>query len=148
VTVYAREAKPGLIYRLTRDPGSTYYTICEGAAVRRLEKRLTARNVMTMTPEDRATLQVLALVRNAQHVLAVRVVRYRDDSGSPHEWKRYVAFPPDYPLREVAKPPSYGGGRSKQKGAAEQSADTDPEEGATIDDGQQQQEADDSRATG
>ena len=111
MTVEARDAEPGKIYRLTRDPGQYYYVICQPSAVIRIEKRLRSKLVQTMSPEDRFTLQAIERVRLQEHVLAQRFLRYRDDHGDPCETKAYVAFPPDYALREVDRPPGYGARR-------------------------------------
>lgn len=108
MTILAKDAEPGKIYRLTRDPGTSYYKICDEAAKRRLEKRLAPQNPRFMKPEDRFALQALSRCQDG-HVLAVRLIRYRDDGGAPHESRAYVAFPPDYVLREVEKPPGYAG---------------------------------------
>lgn len=111
MTVTAREAEPDKIYRRTRDPGQYYYIICQPSAVGRIEKRLRAKPVQTMAPDERFTLQAIELVRTQEHVLAQRVLRYRDERDEPHEVKAYVAFPPDYVLREVDRPPGYGARR-------------------------------------
>lgn len=116
MTVLARDAEPGKIYRLTRDPGTTYYRICDTATVRRLEKRLAAQSVALMKSDDRFLLQALERCRTASHVLGVRLLRYRKENGEGAESKAYVAFPPDYSLREVEKPPGYGAPKRKGKG--------------------------------
>jgi hypothetical protein len=103
----AKDCEPGKIYRLTRDSGTTYYKICDASSKRRLEKRLGAQSPRFMKPEDRFALQALERARTEGFVLAVRLIRYRDDGGAPHESRAYVAFPPNYLLREVDKPPGY-----------------------------------------
>jgi len=115
MAVVAKDAEPGKIYRLTRDSGSTYYKICDDASVRRLEKRLGTQNPRFMKPADRLTLQALGRCRSEGYVLAVRVLRFRTEHGVPRETKAYVAFPPDYALREVEKPPGYTAGNKKPK---------------------------------
>jgi len=107
MTVTAKTAVPGKIYRLTRDAGTAYYKICDPAGVRRLEKRLSVQSVEGMRSIDRFAKQALNRCRTEGYVLAVRVLRFRDDKGQHRETKAYVAFPPDYLLREVEKPPGY-----------------------------------------
>jgi hypothetical protein len=111
MTVLAKEAVPGKIYRLTRDGGTTYYKICEPAQVSRLRRRLEKLNPRTMRPDDLRSWQALGLCE-AGHVLGIRILRFRDDGGAPRESRAYVAFPPDYALREVEKPPGYAGVRN------------------------------------
>ncbi len=113
MTVAAKDAVAGKIYRLTRDSGTTYYKICDASAVRRLEKRLSTASVQSMKPEDRFAKAAIERCRRLGHVLSVRVLRYRDDDGKPHETKAYVDFPPDYVLREVERPPGYSPGRRR-----------------------------------
>jgi hypothetical protein len=116
MTVFARDAEPGKIYRLTRDPGTTYYRICDAPTVRRLGKKLSLQSVALMRPADRFILQALERCRTDGHVLAQRLLRYRKETGEGAESKAYVAFPPDYPLREVEKPPGYGAPKRKKGG--------------------------------
>jgi hypothetical protein len=111
MTVLAKDAEPGKIYRLTRDSGTTYYKICDDPARKRLEKRLGSQNQKLMSAEDRFAFQALLKSRLERHVLAMRVQRFRTKTGEPKETKAYVAFPPDYVLREVEKPPGYTSGR-------------------------------------
>jgi hypothetical protein len=129
--VPAKEARSGTYYRLTRDPGKSYYTICSPAQVRTLEKRVVGKDFRMMSPEDRKLAHAVKLCREQAHVLGTRWTRFIDDSGKRREMRSYVAFPPDYLLREVAKPPSYGGGKRKNKGGAEERSDTT--EGETTD---------------
>lgn len=117
MTLLAKHAEPGKLYRLTRDSGTTYYKICDRSQATRLEKRLSTQDARAMRPEDRFALQALARCRAAHHVLAIRFLRFRDDSGTPRETRAYVDFPPDYVLREVDKPPGYAA--SKRSGAKE-----------------------------
>jgi hypothetical protein len=111
----ARDAEPGKIYRLTRDPGQYYYVVCQPSAVSRIEKRLRAKPVQTMSPEERFALQAIERVRSQGHVLAQRVLRYRGQDDATREVKAYVAFPPDYALREVERPPGYGPRRGAKR---------------------------------
>jgi hypothetical protein len=106
MTLRADEAEHGKYYRLTRDSGTTYYTLCDAAQKRRLEKRLGKQNPRFMKADDRFALQALERTRTG-HVLAIRVTRFRGQDGRPRETRAFVAFPPDYTLREVAKPPGY-----------------------------------------
>lgn len=111
MTVLATKAEPGKIYRLTRDSGTTYYRICDAGSVGRLTRRLEKLEPRTMKPTDLRTWQALLLCRGTRtHVLGVRILRFRDDGGAPRESRAYVAFPADYVLREVEKPPGYAGG--------------------------------------
>lgn len=107
MTVLAKDAAPGKFYRLTRDPGTTYYLICAPVAVRELEKRLGKQRRETMRPRDRFTLDALERVKAGGHVLAVRHTRYAGENGDRRETRAYVAFPHDYVVREVEKPPGY-----------------------------------------
>lgn len=139
MTVSAKDARTGTYYRLTRDPGQSYYVICSPTQVRTLEKRVVGKDQRGMRPEDRKLAQAVAVCQAHGHVLATRWTRFVDDSGKRREMRAYVAFPPDYPLREVSKPPSYGSGKRKAKSGT--CADT--EEGATSND---KEEANESRA--
>lgn len=113
MTVAASDAEPGRLYRPTRSDTTAYYKICDASSVRRLEARLRKQNVRLMKPEDRFAWQAVLLVRSSGYILAARFIRFRDDSGGGHETRAYVAFPPGYPLREIKRPPSYGGKRTK-----------------------------------
>jgi hypothetical protein len=113
MTVAAKDAVAGKIYRLTRESGTTYYKICDAASVRRLEKRLSTQSIQSMKPADRFAWAAIGRCRSRGHVLSVRILRYRDDGGRPHEAKAYVDFPPDYVLREVERPPGYSAGRRR-----------------------------------
>ena len=134
MTTAAKDARSGTYYRLTRDPGQSYYVICSPTQVRSLEKRVVGKDQRGMRPEDRKLAQAVAWCRAQGHVLATRWTRFVDDSGKRREMRAYVAFPPDYPLREVSKPPSYGSGKRKAGRA---------EEGAT---GAKEEETDEGRA--
>jgi hypothetical protein len=111
MTVLAKDAEPGKIYRLTRDSGTTYYKICDDAAQKRLEKRLGGQHPKAMSAEDRIAFQAVQRARLERHVLAMRILRFRSKDGTAKETKAYVAFPPDYVLREVEKPPGYTSGK-------------------------------------
>ena len=113
MTVSAKDAVPGKIYRLTRDPGTTYYRICDKATITRLERRLSKLVPKLMRPNDFRTWQALLGCREASEVLGVRILRFRDNTGAPRESKSYVSFPPDYLLREVERPPGYGQKKSR-----------------------------------
>jgi hypothetical protein len=134
----AREAQPGRIYRLTRDPGSWYYKICDGPTARRLEKRLRGLSVKYMTPEDRFALQAIDRCRDEEHVLAMRALRFRDEQDEPHETKAYVAFPPEYMIREVEKPPGYGPRRGPPRPGrgAEKTEDADADTEVPVEGGE------------
>ncbi len=108
MSVLAKDAQPGLTYRLTRDPGQSYYVFCTTAQVRAITKRIARKNVRTMTADDLRLSQAIALCSEKEHVLATRFTRYIDSAGQRRETRAYIAFPPDYQLREVAKPPGYG----------------------------------------
>lgn len=115
MTIPASEALPGTIYRRTREVGTYYYRIVDEPSKRRLEKRIRAQGPKYLKAADRFVLQALALCETEGHVLAMRILRYRDATGAGRETKAYVAFPPDYPLREVATPPGYGPRKAGQK---------------------------------
>lgn len=117
MTITAANMEPGQFYRLTRDcwPGS-YYMRCPDATRRQLEKRLLSRDPRTMKPDDLRAWQALESCRVRGLVLGIRFLRFRDESGAKHESRDYVAFPVDYPLRAVAKPPGYGGLKRKEEG--------------------------------
>jgi hypothetical protein len=117
MTTLAVDAEPGKVYRLTREPGTTYYKICDPAAVRRLYDRLSQKNPRTMKPADLYAWMALGRVRESGHILAVRVLRFRGEDGRPKETRAYVAFPPDYALREVERPPGYGQKRGRRPSA-------------------------------
>lgn len=146
MSIPAREAKAGKLYRLTRDSGTTYYRICDGATARRLEKRLSVQNVQTMSADDRRTLQTLVACRTQEHVLGQRIIRYQTERGDKCEMKAYIAFPPDYQLREVAKPPGYAVKRAQRLKSEEQEESEPVEEGERTD-AEEYQEADDSGET-
>ena len=118
MTTLAKDAVPGKIYRLTREPGTTYYRICDRTAAGRLERRLSKTAPQMMRPDDLRTWKALGRCRAAGEVLGVRVIRYRSETGAPKELKSYVSIPPDYPLREVERPPGYGARRGypREKG--------------------------------
>jgi hypothetical protein len=134
VTVLAGDAEPGKLYRLTRDPGTTYYVICNAAAQRRLEKRLSRQNPRFMKADDRFALQTLERCQKDAHVLAMRVTRFLSEDGSRRETRAYVAFPPDYVLREVDKPPGYTRGKRNSSGApaSQKGLDTDAAREETL----------------
>jgi len=115
MTIAAKDAVPGSYYRLTRDSGPSYYMIADKRALTTLTKRLSGKNVQLMKADDRRLLQVLAQVRNEGHVLGVRFTRFLTDHKERREMRAYVAFPPDYQLREVSKPPGYSAVRREQK---------------------------------
>jgi hypothetical protein len=126
VSTLARDTVLAKLYRTPVDPGAFYYTRCADSAVLRLEKRLLKLNPHSMTPDDLRTFRALQLVQRQGHVLMIRVLRYRDERDQPHETKSYMAIPPDYTLREVARPPGYGPrrlSRSTQVNAAEDGDD-------------------------
>lgn len=118
MTVLAVDAEPGKVYRLTRDSGTTYYLICNAGQRSRLEKRLSRQNPRFMNATDRFALQNLERCQKHAHVLAMRVTRFRSDDGTPRETRAYVAFPPEYVLREVDKRPGYTAGKRNSGGTA------------------------------
>jgi len=132
VSVAAKDARVGAYYRLTRDPGQSYYMISRPGAVAKLEKRLVGRDPRLLKPDELRLAKALALCRDKEHVLALRGMRYLDDHGNRREARAYVAFPPDYQLREVARPPGYTAAASKRKSGgrplAEEGTDDDAEE--------------------
>ena len=130
MTTLAKDAVPGKIYRLTREPGTTYYRICDKAALGRLERRLSKIPPTLMRPDDLRTWKALLRCQKDGEILGVRVLRYRGDDDSACESKSYVSFPRDYPLREVERPPGYGPKRGypREKGLDTTEAETETSE--------------------
>lgn len=133
MSVAAKDARVGAYYRLTRDPGRSYYMISRPGAVAKLEKRLVGRDPRLLKPDELRLARALALCRDKEHVLALRGMRYLDDHGNRREARAYVAFPPDYQLREVARPPGYNGNvlarkRSEGRPSTEEGTGDDAEE--------------------
>ena len=127
MTISARAMLVGRFYRLTRDPGTSYYMRCSEASLRALQKRVVGKDPLLLRPDDLKLQRALTLCRDQQHVLAARLTRFTDDSGKRHETRAYVAFPPDYVLRDVSKPPGY---KAKEKGSvasADKEGDRDAE---------------------
>jgi hypothetical protein len=124
MTLPAREATPDEYYRLTRDPGQSYYVICTPAQTRALTKRVVGKDVRLLSADDRRLLQSITKCRDEEHVLGIRFTRYLTDSGERREMRAYVAFPPDYQLRAVAKPPGYGPSKRAER-TPSQGAETD-----------------------
>lgn len=120
MTISARAMLVGRFYRLTRDPGTAYYMRCSEASLRALQKRVVGKDPLLLRPDDLKLQRALTLCREQEHVLAARLTRFIDDSGKRHETRAYVAFPPDYVLRDVSKPPGY---KPKEKRAVAESDD-------------------------
>ena len=104
MTIDARHAVPGKIYRLTRSSFSGhYYTrplgrrITPEAFVARLEARR----------QSNAFYWSAVLRRHPGAVLMRRVDRYTSMDGTRREFSRLVLLPPDTTLRQVKRPPGY-----------------------------------------
>ncbi len=80
MTVSARDATTGTVYRLTRDPGQSYYLICSPTQIRALTKRVVGKDIRLLSADDRRLVQSLAKCRDEAHVLAIRFTRFLTDT--------------------------------------------------------------------
>ncbi len=106
--IRAEDAKPGIFYRRTVDPGRAYYERVPDTRIDALWKKLRRVDPRTLQPAQLRALQVLARVMSGQAVAFKRCIRGTDPlTRERYELEDIVAIPADYHLREVQAPPGF-----------------------------------------
>ena len=108
MAIRADQTEPGRVYRTTRRscvlPGA-FYMRPERATAAKLVTRLRKRG-NAVSGHDMALIQDYR--RDPSRILLRQYVRGIDSTtGQRYERVRYVLFPADYTVREVAKKPGY-----------------------------------------
>jgi hypothetical protein len=125
--IFARNMRPGALYRRTVDPGRFWYTRAPKDTAARLVKRLSLRRDIKV--RDFEALEAARSELRGSGVLTVRHLRGVDPiNGRRFDLENYVLLPLDYKLREIKRPPGYGRSLKKWRESEERRLLADAED--------------------